>query len=508
MSRLALIRASQAMGFLLGMRLRRWQTARRGSERGQAIVIVVLAMVVMLGFAALAIDGGNYLNHRRIAQNSADAGALGGTEALATNPAISELDVLKTVHAAAEANGTPDSNGISGDGVNGYVLAFYTLGDGTNMSDGQDGADFNCGGAGGDDDFDDDGVSNPEDDDDDNDGIDDVDDNNDDNDGIDDADDDDDDNDGVDDADDNDDSESGGQCRGIDGGGTVPPSARGIRVLIRYPLTTFLAGFVGRSNLPVEADAIAAYQPPLPCGGYAVFADRTDGNPNTMHFTGSSSTVIGGGLHSNSGIHLGGFTTDVGPVEYDVDDQANLSNYVGPALTQVPHFPIPQLYDIADFQPPNGTYWTQACADGKCFQSAHLTQIQSDGLYYVDGDVDVGNAETSQAVTIVATGPIKISVRPNVSFRPYIAGLFLFSTQTAPGQPAIDLGGHSPEDNPRGYDGILFAPYGVIKMSSQNTHEVRGAVFGWEVDFSGSVNIINFHPEYCPPTRAKIFTLK
>ncbi len=311
------------------------------------------------------------------------------------------------------------------------------------------------------------------------------------------------------DAGDKDNSETdSGQCQGINGGGAVPPTARGVRVIVRYPLGAFLAGFVGRSSFPVEATSTALYEPAEACNGYGVFADNTNGNANTVHFTGSSSTVTGGGIHSNSGIHLGNFTTDVGPVEYDTDDQSNLSNYAGPALTQVAHFPMPQLYDIADFQPPNGTYWLQACADGKCFQSAHLTQIQSDGLYYVDGDVDVGNSETSQAVTIVATGPIKISVRPNVSFRPYLAGLFLFSAQTAPGQPAIDLGGHSPEDNPRGYDGNLYAPYGVIKMSSQNTHEVRGSVFGWEVDFSGSTNIINFHPEYCPPTRAKIFTLK
>ena len=59
-----------------------------------------------------------------------------------------------------------------------------------------------------DDDFDDDGIDNPEDDDDDNDGIKDEDDSDDDNDGIEDEDDDDDDNDGMDDDEDDDDDEA------------------------------------------------------------------------------------------------------------------------------------------------------------------------------------------------------------------------------------------------------------------------------------------------------------
>lgn len=46
------------------------------SERGQAIVLVVLAIVAMFGFAALAIDGGRIMAERRQAQNAADAAAL------------------------------------------------------------------------------------------------------------------------------------------------------------------------------------------------------------------------------------------------------------------------------------------------------------------------------------------------------------------------------------------------------------------------------------------------
>jgi len=48
------------------------------SEKGQAIVYLVLGLVVFLGFVALAIDGGMALADRRHAQNGADAASLAG----------------------------------------------------------------------------------------------------------------------------------------------------------------------------------------------------------------------------------------------------------------------------------------------------------------------------------------------------------------------------------------------------------------------------------------------
>jgi hypothetical protein len=55
------------------------------SEKGQAIVYLVVGLVVFLGFVALAIDGGMALADRRHSQNAADAASLaGGAEAALT----------------------------------------------------------------------------------------------------------------------------------------------------------------------------------------------------------------------------------------------------------------------------------------------------------------------------------------------------------------------------------------------------------------------------------------
>ena len=51
---------------------------RKTSEGGQALVLIVLAIVALLGFTALAVDGSMVYSDRRHAQNAADASALGG----------------------------------------------------------------------------------------------------------------------------------------------------------------------------------------------------------------------------------------------------------------------------------------------------------------------------------------------------------------------------------------------------------------------------------------------
>lgn len=48
------------------------------NERGQAMILIVLGFIIILGFVGLAIDGGQVLGDRRHAQNSADAAALAG----------------------------------------------------------------------------------------------------------------------------------------------------------------------------------------------------------------------------------------------------------------------------------------------------------------------------------------------------------------------------------------------------------------------------------------------
>lgn len=57
--------------------------ARR--DRGQVLVLVTIALVVLIGFIGLVIDGGFAYVHRRQMQNAADAGSHDGTAVLAAH---------------------------------------------------------------------------------------------------------------------------------------------------------------------------------------------------------------------------------------------------------------------------------------------------------------------------------------------------------------------------------------------------------------------------------------
>jgi uncharacterized membrane protein len=61
------------------------RTKIQGTANGQIIVVLAAVVVLLLGFAALAVDGAMLYSDKRDAQNAADAAALagGGMAALA-----------------------------------------------------------------------------------------------------------------------------------------------------------------------------------------------------------------------------------------------------------------------------------------------------------------------------------------------------------------------------------------------------------------------------------------
>ena len=58
------------------------------SEKGQALIILVLLFVGFIGLLALVLDGGSAYTIRRQAQNAADAGALAGADTMCRNDAL------------------------------------------------------------------------------------------------------------------------------------------------------------------------------------------------------------------------------------------------------------------------------------------------------------------------------------------------------------------------------------------------------------------------------------
>lgn len=70
------------------------------TQKGQALILIALAMVALVGLVALAIDGGNAFASRRQAQNASDAAALAAAYA-----SVQGLSTSTAVTAAAQTNG-------------------------------------------------------------------------------------------------------------------------------------------------------------------------------------------------------------------------------------------------------------------------------------------------------------------------------------------------------------------------------------------------------------------
>jgi hypothetical protein len=102
---------------------------RRTRQPGQALVVMVLAMVAVVSGMALIIDGGNAWAQQRIAQSGNDAASEAGTIVLAkynagqTAPALGwDAAVLAAITASATSNGIT----VPVDAVTGRRAAYYT----------------------------------------------------------------------------------------------------------------------------------------------------------------------------------------------------------------------------------------------------------------------------------------------------------------------------------------------------------------------------------------------
>ena len=90
-------------------------------EKAQVLPIVVVALIALIAFSALIIDGGSIMLNRRTAQAAADAGAMAGARELCYPTGADPLDVARNyalMNEAATANTQLDNGSVS---VNTFV---------------------------------------------------------------------------------------------------------------------------------------------------------------------------------------------------------------------------------------------------------------------------------------------------------------------------------------------------------------------------------------------------
>jgi hypothetical protein len=113
-------------------------------ERGQSLVIIAIAVVVLLIFAVIAVDLAYGYVHRRGDQNAADAASLAGARQLAdifnenegNVPGAYPVDsILAAMNTYAERNGIEDTDGHQGNSVNTNVTGYFLRQDGSRASE-------------------------------------------------------------------------------------------------------------------------------------------------------------------------------------------------------------------------------------------------------------------------------------------------------------------------------------------------------------------------------------
>jgi hypothetical protein len=433
-----------------------------GRNRGQALVLIALAFVGLLALTALALDGSNAYGQRRRAQNGADAGALTGARFLwnpkpwCGNPqgyGCPEAALLRAVNSAVEAHGLPDTDGQPGNAYNANIQVFYTDADGNVL--------------------------------------------------------------------------------GPVGGGFVPAKigtkdVKGVRVVVWNPFSAFIAQIIGQANLRVSAEAVAVYQPPISCNGWAIFAGCT-GNcqPNVLKATGGGQDGrVDGNIHSNADINISRQMYINGLCDYVTEKKGN-----GTCQTarQGGYIPMPQFYRYEDFLP-GGSKWNQVDASRRYYFTRSITLKSSgscpnpypmingdssyklcDGLYVVyNGDVTIQGGGTV-TLTIVTNGEIKSTSSNNDDA--YFKGfyrepdgkgqLLFFSTSNDTNNGAIQLSYARIS-----WEGLIYAPNGLVNLSGSRGFTGNGAIFGYEVNVSGANFQLTYNDNACPTSPPQLFLFK
>lgn len=113
-------------------------------QQGQSLIIIAVVLIVLLIFAAVAVDLANAYVHRRTDQNAADAAAMAGARNLVKQLNDygvliglygSEATIKQQMNDFAERNGAPDSDGVLANTINTNVVGYYLAEDGTRASE-------------------------------------------------------------------------------------------------------------------------------------------------------------------------------------------------------------------------------------------------------------------------------------------------------------------------------------------------------------------------------------
>lgn len=302
-----------------------------------------------------------------------------------------------------------------------------------------------------------------------------------------------------------------------------------VQVVIDAPKDSYFIQIVYTDQLAVSAEGVGrcnvADTSASANGEYALWAGSTTCN-NTIDWSGSS-TYIEGDIHSNNDIHVGGQTNIVegqGTLVGSLDAPPDKIDWIPSAnnpITPAPmHSNDPLGLDISDYAP-GGSKWNQAMSDPNHIAVSYPcnnandkmdsgwlkdegyfddnTKELDDGLYYSACSIDIGVSDlSSDSVTFVAEGEVNFSGSEHY-LRPYLDGVLVFSNEKHNGGSQCSNGVVKMAGSTHNWEGIIYAPNGLIEMSGSSNTSMRGSLIGYAIRLNGSSIEIHFDSTYWPP---------
>jgi hypothetical protein len=430
------------------------------TESGQAAILLAMAMVGLIAFAALAIDGGNAYFMRRNAQNASDAGAYAGSRELFImrhrpwqdctaegGPTYEGICLLMVINEEAERNGVPDTNGVAFDEVNDNVEAYFV---------------------------DEDGISFT--------------------------------------------SPITTASSLTDG------DPMGVRVITTIPFDTFIAGIIGRTEMAATTRSAALLNDKTNAANHAIWADADCPNSTVCKISGSYQEIEGGIHSNADLEMLGVGTGDdpalitgtlewAGEILYH-EGQIIFDPADAPDADPVPVYHLPLLFDIDDYDlTKSGARALEAEALGEYYyypDNGTGTQPQMDmvsGLHFsadADGlDLGADGSIVPLDITVVTAGKVTYHVKAgDVSLLfPYVDGILVFSMEGEQGCPS-NITAVSMSVDFAQWEGLIYAPNGHVDMSFSQNSTLRGSIIAWTIDISGSdfrlIYDARYDPDYDP----------
>jgi Flp pilus assembly protein TadG len=272
-------------------------------------------------------------------------------------------------------------------------------------------------------------------------------------------------------------------------------------------------GVIGADTITVASEAEVECDAELDLSGSAVFAGANNCPGVELSLTGASQ-IVNGGVHSNGSVQLQGSSVTINGIVTYLEGSA--PSGVTSIQLEPPALDYPPEFNLARFSP-GGDVWNATPNDRKFQMNGNIRNnnfggtngnngsavITQPGIYYINGDlsltnITLGGTAATEGVTFVATG--QINVQGSGNLRGY-AEIYQ-NDFVIPGRNEVLLMGSafpnyvtscngnneaiSFSASDATWRGIIFAPYGEVRMSAAQNFTSVGGIFSFRVNLSGS----------------------